>query len=123
MFQGFHQLPKKGKAVVITKSLKDVAALWEFGIPACAPHSEVIIPDEKIVENLCNRFTHVFCIWDCDLTGVTFLNKIKRKYPQLKCLIIPRRLGAKDFSDLRKKYGHDQTLKFINQYLKWQRNS
>ena len=60
----------------------------------------------------------MFALWDNDRTGVTFLNKIKKKYPQIKCLIIPRNLEAKDFSDLRAKYGYKKTKEFIIQYLK-----
>lgn len=116
--QGYDRLPKKGKFCVITKSMKDCLALYAYGIPACAPNSEVIIPPEAIVNDLTHRFNHVFVLWDCDYTGVTFLNKIKRKYPQLKCLIIPRKLGAKDFSDLRAKYGYKKTKEFIITYLK-----
>ena len=115
--QGYDKLPKTGKICVITKSLKDVMALYAYGIPACAPNSETIIPSEFIINDLTSRFEHVFALWDNDRTGVTFLNKIKKKYPQIKCLIIPRNLEAKDFSDLRAKYGYKKTKEFIIQYL------
>lgn len=120
--QGYDKLPKKGKVCCLTKSQKDVMALYAYGIPACAPNSETVIPKETIINCLLSRFEYVFCLWDSDYTGVTFLNKIKRKYPKLHCLIIPRHLGAKDFSDLRKMYGHEQTAEFIKQYLKWLKN-
>lgn len=116
--QGYEQLPKTGKICIITKAMKDVMALYAYGIPACAPNSEVIIPPETIINDLTSRFDNVFVLWDNDQTGITFLNKIKRKYPQLKCLIIPRRLEAKDFSDLRAKYGYTKTKEFIIEYLK-----
>ena len=115
--QGYDKLPKSGKICVITKSQKDVMALYAYGIPACAPNSETIIPSEFIINDLTSRFEHVFALWDNDRTGVTFLNKIKKKYPQIKCLIIPRNLEAKDFSDLRAKYGYKKTKEFIIQYL------
>ena len=115
--QGYDNLPKSGKICVITKSQKDVMALYAYGIPACAPNSETIIPSEFIINDLTSRFEHVFALWDNDITGVTFLNKIKKKYPQIKCLIIPRNLEAKDFSDLRAKYGYKKTKEFIIQYL------
>ena len=115
--QGYDKLPKSGKICVITKSQKDVMALYAYGIPACAPNSETIIPSEFIINDLTSRFEHVFALWDNDRTGVTFLNKIKKKYPQIKCLIIPRNLEAKDFSDLRAKYGYKKTKEFIVQYL------
>ena len=115
--QGYDNLPKSGKICVITKSQKDVMALYAYGIPACAPNSETIIPSEFIINDLTSRFEYVFALWDNDITGVTFLNKIKKKYPQIKCLIIPRNLEAKDFSDLRAKYGYKKTKEFIIQYL------
>lgn len=120
--QGYEQLPKKGKLCVITKSMKDCAALYAYNIPACAPNSEVIIPNESIVNDLTNRFEHVFVLWDNDYTGVTFINKFKRKYPKLHYLIIPRKYKTKDFSDLRKKYGYTKTKEFIVEYLTWFKN-
>lgn len=117
ILQGYNKLPRKGNVCVITKSLKDCLALYEYGIPACAPNSETVIPKESTIDDLTSRFKYVFALWDNDQTGVTFLNKIKRQYPQLKCLIIPRKLGAKDFSDLRAKYGRKKTQQFIKQYL------
>ena len=115
--QGYDRLPKEGKVCVITKSMKDVLSLYSFGIPACAPNSEVIIPSENIVKDLTSRFKYVFCLWDNDKTGVSFLLKIRKKYPQLHCFIIPRSLGAKDFSDLVAKYGVEQTKKYIKEFI------
>ena len=121
--QGYDMLPKKGKICVITKSLKDCMALYAYGIPACAPNSETIIPSETIIDDLLERFDHVFCLWDNDYTGVTFLNKIKKKYPKLHCIIIPRKYGAKDFSDFRKLYGKNKTKQYIIDYLKYFKES
>lgn len=120
--QCYDKLPRKGKICVITKSQKDCMALYSYGIPACAPNSEVIIPSETIINNLLSRFEHVFALWDNDITGVSFINKIKKKYPQLHCLIIPRKLKAKDFSDLRALYGNKKTREFIIEYLKNYKN-
>lgn len=121
--QGYDKLPKKGKFCLLTKSLKDVMCASTFGIPACAPNSETVIPSETIISDLLSRFKYVFALWDSDETGVHFLRKMKKMYPKLQCLIIPRKLGAKDFSDLRAKYGYKQTKQFIIQYLKeWQKN-
>ncbi len=121
--QGYDKLPKKGKICVITKSQKDVMALYAYGIPACAPNSETVIPSKAIIDDLTSRFEYVFALWDSDMTGVTFLNKMKRQYPQLHCLIIPRKYKAKDFSDLRALYGEQETKKFIIKYLKYFKNN
>lgn len=117
--QGYEQLPKKGKVCVITKSMKDCLTLYSLGIPACAPNSETVIPSEAIVDDLTSRFEHVFCLWDNDHTGITFLNKIKRKYPKLHCLIIPRKYGYKDISDMYKGLGKNKTLNLIKEFLIW----
>lgn len=117
--QGYDKLPKKGKICVITKSQKDVMALYAYGIPACAPNSETVIPSKAIIDDLTSRFEYVFALWDTDMTGISFLNKMKRQYPQLHCLIIPRKYKAKDFSDLRALYGEQETKKFIIKYLKY----
>lgn len=117
--QGYDKLPKKGKMCVITKSQKDVMALYAYGIPACAPNSETVIPSKTIINDLTSRFSYVFALWDNDETGISFLNKMKRQYSQLHCLIIPRKYKAKDFSDLRALYGEQETKKFIIKYLKY----
>lgn len=117
--QGWEQLPKTGKICVLTKAMKDVMSFYSYNIPACAPNSETVIPSEAIINDLLSRFEHVFAIWDCDSTGVTFLNKMRKKYPKLHPLIIPRKYNAKDFSDLRKLYGHKETEKLIVEYLKY----
>ena len=117
--QGYNKLPKKGKICVLTKSQKDVMALYAYGIPACAPNSETVIPSKAIIDDLTSRFEYVFALWDNDNTGVVFLNKMKRQYSKLHCLIIPKKYKAKDFSDLRAKYGEQETKKFIIKYLKY----
>lgn len=117
--QGYDKLPKKGKICILTKSQKDVMALYAYNIPACAPNSETVIPSKAIIDDLTSRFKYVFALWDNDYTGVEFLNKMKRQYPKLHCLIIPKQYKAKDFSDLRALYGEKETKKFIIQYLKY----
>ena len=117
--QGYDKLPKKGKFCVLTKAQKDVMTFYSFGIPACAPNSETVIPSKSIIDDLTNRFEYVFALWDNDSTGVSFLNKMKREYPKLHCFIIPRKYKAKDFSDLRAMYGERETKKLIIKYLKY----
>ena len=72
--QGYEQLPKTGKVCVITKSQKDCMTLYSLGIPACAPNSETVIPNETIISDLKNRFKYIICLWDNDYTGISFLN-------------------------------------------------
>lgn len=115
--QGFKQLPKSGKLLVITKSQKDLMCLYSLGIPAIAPNSENIFISNDLYEKLKQRFKYIVLLYDCDLTGVRFTNKIRKQYKDLLVAIIPRKYEAKDISDFYKKYGKDKTIKLIKEYL------
>lgn len=120
--QGYEQLPKTGKICVITKSMKDSMCLYSLGIPACAPNSETVIPSETIISDLKKRFKYIICLWDNDYTGISFLNKFKKKYPELIYTWIPRKYGAKDISDFYKENGRQKTLNLIKEFLLWLKN-
>lgn len=120
--QGYEQLPKTGKICVITKSQKDCMTLYSLGIPACAPNSETVIPNETIITDLKNRFKYIICLWDNDYTGISFLNKFKHKYPELIYTWIPRSLKAKDISDYYKENGKKETVKLIKEFFIWLKN-
>lgn len=117
--QGYEQLPKTGKVCVITKSQKDCMTLYSLGIPACAPNSETIIPNETIISDLKSRFKYIICLWDNDYTGISFLNKFRHKYPELIYTWIPRALKAKDISDYYKENGKKETIKLIKEFFVW----
>jgi hypothetical protein len=120
--QGFRQLPKEGKVLVITKSMKDLMVFYSLGIPAIAPNSENIFISDKVLEDLKKRFKHIFLLFDNDLPGVRFTNKIRKKYPELIVTLIPRNSGAKDLSDYYVAFGRDKTLKLIKSFIeKWQK--
>jgi len=116
--QGFKQLPKSGKLLVITKSMKDVMCLYSLGITAIAPNSETQFVDDKTLENLKQRFKYIVVLYDNDLTGVKFANKIKREHPDLIVTIIPRSTGSKDISDYYRDHGREKTLQFIKNSAK-----
>lgn len=114
MIQGAKQVPKDGDFIVITKSLKDVMALYEFGIPAIAPNSENLFLTECQYSKLEQRFKEIYLLYDRDLAGVRAANKIRKQFPSLKVLLMPK---VKDFTDYVKKYG---TLKTFNLIDEWQ---
>lgn len=117
--QGYEQLPKTGKLCVITKSMKDCLTLYSLGFNACAPNSETVIPSETIIKDLKSRFKYVIALWDNDYTGITFLNKFKKKYPELLYTWIPRKYNAKDISDYYKLWGKKKTQQLIIDFLKY----
>lgn len=125
--QGYNQLPKKSKLLVITKSLKDCMVLYNLGIAAIAPQSETQFIQDNVLEVLKKRFKHIVLLFDNDQTGLEFTNKIKRKYKWITPMIIPLKYKAKDISDFYKAYGRDKTIELIKEgiiYLKqWEKNS
>lgn len=117
--QGYDQLPKKGKLLVITKSMKDCMCLYSMGIPACAPNSETQFISDSVLDNLKSRFEHIIVLFDNDYTGISFMRKIKKDYPELIYTWIPFKYGTKDISDHYKKYGRKETLNLIKEFILW----
>jgi hypothetical protein len=120
IIQGYNQLPKKGKTLIITKALKDVMTLKELGYDAVAPQAEsVLISPNQIIE-LKARFKKIVSLMDFDLTGVTLMNKMKNKYGIPPYTLTNGRFytpdyGAKDISDLVKKIGKEEVTKLIQE--------
>lgn len=121
--QGFGQLPKEGKLLVITKSMKDVLCLYSLGITAIAPNSENLFISDSVLEDLKNRFKYIVVMYDNDQAGITNMKKIKKEHKDLLYYFIPRRYNAKDISDFYKMYGKRKTLEFIKEsILKFKNN-
>lgn len=75
--------------LVITKSLKDVMALYEFDIPAIAPCSENLFVTEAQYNRLKNKFKKIFLLYDLDIPGVQAAKRIKKQFPDLQVLLMP----------------------------------
>lgn len=114
ILQGYEQLPESGEVVIITKALKDVMALREFGIPAVAPMSETHVPSDEVLEDLKERFGRVFALYDRDRTGITSLINLRRRH--VTPILIPEG-DCKDFSDVCKKDLH-LAKKLIDDFAK-----
>lgn len=115
--QGSKQLPDSGDLLVITKSMKDCAALYELGIPAIAPCSEVLFISKVQLQALKKRFKHIIVFYDNDSAGIQSMRRIKKENPDLKFFWIPRKYGAKDTSDFIKKYGKEHTKECIEKLI------
>ena len=114
MIQGAKQLPKSGEFIIVTKSLKDVMSLYEFGVTSIAPNSENLFLTDAQYVKIKNRFKDVYLLYDRDLAGVRSANKIRKKVNGLKVLLMPK---VKDFTDYVKKYGTLRTLNLIEEWL------
>lgn len=115
--QGYKQLAKTGKLVVITKSMKDCLSMYSCGISAIAPNSETQFVSEKVLEDLKKRFKYIVVFFDNDKTGIQNMKKLKKLHPELNFFFIPRHLNAKDFSDFYALYGRERTLGEIKKYF------
>jgi hypothetical protein len=116
--QGYKQLPEEGKLLVITKSMKDVCLLSTLGIPAVAPNSETQFVSDKVLDEFRVRFKNIVLLYDSDLTGVRFMNKIRKQHRDLIVCMIPRKYEAKDISDFYQKYGKSKTIELIKESIK-----
>ncbi len=117
--QGYDQLPKKGKLLVITKSMKDSMCLYSCGITACAPNSENLFIPDKVLEDLKNRFENIVVLYDNDRPGLYNMAKIRKEHPELTYIFIPKRYGSKDISDFYKDHGRKETLNLIKTFILW----
>lgn len=113
MLQGAKQLVNSGEFLVITKSLKDVMALYEFEIPAIAPVTENLFLTRAQYYKLSAKFNKLFLLYDRDLPGVKAAQKIRKMFPEVTILLMPK---TKDFTDYVKKYGVLKTINLINTF-------
>lgn len=118
--QGYHQLPESGDNLLITKSYKDVGALWGYNIPSIAPMSETILLNEEQFEELNNRFFNIYTLFDRDRAGMIASQQYRKKYNTIPLLFDTER-GVlfrkpdepKDFTDHYKVYGSNFMLDMV----------
>ena len=99
-------------------SMKDVCLLSTLGIPAVAPNSETQFVSDKVLDEFRMRFKNIVLLYDSDLTGVRFMNKIRKQHRDLIVCMIPRKYEAKDISDFYQKYGKSKTIELIKESIK-----
>lgn len=116
VLQGYHQLPKTGDLLVITKSMKDVASMYGFGITAVSTPSESTFISDKQLEEFKSRFKHIVVLYDSDRPGKHNLWLIRKKYPELNYFVLPNNL-EKDFTDTLKVIGTDKMKELIEQFM------
>lgn len=116
VLQGYHQLPKTGDLLVITKSMKDLMAMYEFGISAVSPNSETLFVEDKKLEEFKQRFKHILVIYDNDRPGLHNMWLIRKQHPELNYYFLPWYL-SKDFTDSIKLVGVENMKEYINEFM------
>ena len=116
VLQGYHQLPKTGDLLVITKSMKDVVALYGFGIAAASPNSETLFIEDKKLEEFKQRFKHRLVLYDNDRPGKHNMWLIRKQHPELNYFYLPFYL-SKDFTDSIKLVGVDNMKEYVDEFM------
>jgi hypothetical protein len=75
-----------------------------------------------MLDELRGRFKNIVLLYDSDITGVHFMNKIRKQHRDLIVCMIPRKYGAKDISDFYQKYGKSKTIAGIKEYINYLKN-
>ena len=78
-----------------------------------------LVKKEKLLDGFRERFKNIVLLYDSDLTGVRFMNKIRKQHRDLIVCMIPRKYEAKDISDFYKKYGRSKTISLIKESINY----
>lgn len=122
IWQGWEQLPKKGKLLIITKSLKDVMAIDSLlGTPSVALQSESIKPKPYVVNELIDRFENILLLYDNDFDsdinwGRQFGERLSNEF-NFRQIEIDEKYKSKDFSDLVKNKGIKEAKLILNNII------
>ncbi len=114
VIQGWKMLPRKGKLLVITKSLKDVITLRTVGYYAIAPNTESSFIPESVFNKLKTRWNRIIIWYDNDETGLKKAEMFSERYD---IPFITTDDKEKDPSDYRKIYGEFKFLELLKQKL------
>ena len=122
VWYSWEQLPKTDEVLIITKSKKDIMSINDvLSIPATALQNEKIIPKQKVVQELIERFPTIYLLYDNDYDkeenwGRMFGKKFADKYG-LTQIEIPERFKSKDFSDLVKNFGVEKSKEIFQDII------
>lgn len=113
--QGLNKITGNKDVIVVTKSYKDVMALYEFGIEAVAPQGEsVILSDNEYKYLKKKKFKYIVFNGDPDRTGYCFMINSLKKYDGIALTFSDKCKYAKDISDYVKKFGKGKAKELIS---------
>ena len=116
------KIPEKGDNLIIGSSTKDCLNIGcNLHIPAICMQGEGYNPKPQIIQELKDRYKNIIVFFDNDYTnednpGRTDSIKLAETY-NLRRIEIPAEYGAKDPSDLFKKYGKERYLEIMHEIL------
>lgn len=123
VWQGWEQLPDKHHSLIITKSLKDVMSIVSItGIPATALQSENVKPKEHVFNELRERFSEIYLLYDNDWDketnwGEMLGDELYDAYDFDHRIKIPDGAKCTDFAEIVTTYGVERAKRFIDNHL------
>lgn len=115
-YQGYDQLPWLGDILIVTKSLKDVMELYQFGYNSIAPASESQLIGNDFFELLSHRFKRIIMFFDNDGAGIKGAKR-NCELHNLSSIMLPIEEGEKDISDYIKTYGVEKAKLTLNKLI------
>lgn len=118
VWYGWDQLPKTGKRLIITKSMKDIMSITENTEYACTGlQGETVNPKMSVIMELRQRFDEIYLLYDNDFDkeqnwGRIAGEKLAEQFGFIQ-IEIPDEYKCKDFSDLVKQYGIDKAKEIL----------
>lgn len=111
-WQGFKQLPKTSKTLIITKSMKDIMVWYKMGYSATSPSSESQVIKPEVIKYFYTRFDNIYINYDFDDAGIFQSGK----YDLPKIFTFDP--NAKDVFDLTRKIGFEQAKTILLKQIK-----
>ena len=103
IIQGEAQLERPGDDLVITKSLKDVMALSEFGIQSIAPNAESVHISPDKIEQYKQEFKRIISLYDYDRAGMHGAWLLRKDYG-IPAFMFGPSFAEKDFAEFCKNH-------------------
>lgn len=114
--QGYYQCRVKekenNKLLVLTKSLKDVMLLREFGIDSMAIHGEAHKFHKDFIRHLKKYYSSIISLYDKDKSGINGARYLWKEF-KIPAIFINKKYKCKDISDLYLLYGEEIVKIFL----------
>lgn len=116
--QGYYQCnvkdikDKENKLLILTKSMKDVMLLREFGIDAMALHGENHRFEDDFIRHIKKYYGKIVSLYDRDKAGILGAKRLWKEHG-IKAFFINKKWHCKDISDLFMTYGNDVVEDFL----------
>lgn len=117
---GLKQLPRSGKLVIITSSVKDMMTLYEHGfnaisfasesMPQRGENAEVL---KAVIDSVKQRFKYVITLFDSDETGIRNAAFMQTRYGLPSMFVVK----TKDIADCQLKYRPKITSRLIKRRI------